>query len=102
MPIFEGWNPDGWIFKVERFFSAHRMIEEKMEVVAISLDGETLAWFQWEESWRLIMNWGELKTRLLGRFRKPRRAPYVSNFCRYDRRGRFGTTSVPSRVWWQQ
>ena len=27
MPIFEGWNPEGWVFRVERFFAAHGMSE---------------------------------------------------------------------------
>ena len=55
MPTFEGWNPKGWIFRMERFFVAHRMSkEEKITAVTISLDGEALAWFQWEESRRPI------------------------------------------------
>ena len=49
--IFEGWNPEGWIFWVERFFLANKMTEEeKMEAATISLDGETLVGFQWEEN----------------------------------------------------
>ena len=44
MPIFEGWNPEGWIFCVERFFLWHGMTEEEKLVAAtISLDGEALA-----------------------------------------------------------
>ena len=42
--------------------------EEKMTVATISLDGEALAWFQWEESYCLIQGCGELKTRLLDCF----------------------------------
>ena len=42
---------------MERFFSTHEMTEdEKMEATATGLDGEALAWFQWEESRRSIMN----------------------------------------------
>ena len=32
--------------------------EEKLAVAVISLDGEALAWFQWEESHRSILSWG--------------------------------------------
>ena len=39
-----------------------------MTATTISLDGEALAWFQWEETRRPIKCWGELKTRLLDRF----------------------------------
>ena len=54
---------------MERFFAAHRMSEEeKMIAATISLDGEALAWFQWEESRRPIQCWGQLKKHLLDRF----------------------------------
>ena len=69
MPIFKGWNPEGWIFHVERFFLTHGMMEEeKIAGAIISLDGEALAWFQWEDGHHPILNWGELKARLLNRF----------------------------------
>ena len=70
MPILEGWNPEGWIFHVERFFLTHGMMEkEKIAVAIISLDGEALAWFQWQDGHRPILNFGELKACLLDRFR---------------------------------
>ena len=38
-PIFEGWNPEGWIFCLERFFLGHGMTEKKKLVAeTISLD----------------------------------------------------------------
>ena len=44
MPIFEGWNPKGWIFCMEQFFQGHGMTEEEKLVAAtISFDGEALA-----------------------------------------------------------
>ena len=50
MPIFEGWNPEGWIFCIEQFFQGHGMTEgEKLVAATISLDGEALAWFQCED-----------------------------------------------------
>lgn len=47
MPIFEGWNLDGWIFRVERFFTAHQMSKDEkiLATTTISLYGEALAWF---------------------------------------------------------
>ena len=69
MLIFESGNLEGWIFRVERFFSAHRMSkQEKMTAASISLDGEALAWFQWEDGRWPIRNWGELRACLHDRF----------------------------------
>ena len=48
---------------------AHGMTEgEKIIVATINLDGEALAWFQWEESRSPIQSWVEFKGRLLDRF----------------------------------
>ena len=69
MPFSEGWNSEGWEFRVERFFVAHGMLEEeKLAVATISVDGEALAWFQWEEGHRPVQSWMESKPRLLDRF----------------------------------
>ncbi|POO04175.1 hypothetical protein TorRG33x02_004790 [Trema orientale] len=42
---------------------------EKLEVVAVCMDGEALAWFQWEDGRRPIRSWAELKLMFLERFR---------------------------------
>ena len=53
------------------FFLTHGMTEEeKIAATIINLDGEALAWFQWEDGHRPILNWGELKVHLLDRFRR--------------------------------
>lgn len=45
--MYDGTEPNGWIFKVERYFGVNRMTEEeKME--ALVMDGEALVWFKWE------------------------------------------------------
>ncbi|KAL2466243.1 hypothetical protein Adt_42094 [Abeliophyllum distichum] len=70
MPVFTGEDPDGWIFRAERYFAINRMTEElKLEAVVVCFEGESLAWYQWEEKRRPIRNWEELKARLLRRFR---------------------------------
>ena len=58
-----------------------------MEATATGLDGEALAWFQWEESRRSIMNWGELKTRLLGRFRQTQEGTLCDQFLSLRQEG---------------
>ena len=69
MPIFEGWNPEGWVFRVECFFAAHGMSKgEKLAATTISLEWEALTWFQWEEGRHSVQNWMEFKAWLLDRF----------------------------------
>lgn len=62
MPIFEGTDPDGWILRIERYFSFYRLTEtEKLEAVVVGLEGDALRWFQWENKRRPIRRWDELR-----------------------------------------
>ncbi|KAK1357636.1 hypothetical protein POM88_050892 [Heracleum sosnowskyi] len=50
MPIFDGTDPDGWIFRVERYFMFYRLTESEMlEAVAVALEVNALRWYQWEQ-----------------------------------------------------
>ena len=70
LPLFFGDNPDGWVFRVERFYLLNRLSEaEMLEAAIIGLDGDALTWFQWENSRRRITSWALLKHLLLLRFR---------------------------------
>ena len=43
LPMFVGANPDGWIFRAERYFSFYNLTEEeKIEFAVLSLDGDAL------------------------------------------------------------
>lgn len=69
LPVFEGENPDGWVFRAERYFLMNAMFKmEKVEATAICFDSDALAWYQWADGWRPFSNWYELKM-LLERFR---------------------------------
>lgn len=57
MPVFNGTEPDGQIFRVERYFGINRMSkEERMEAAVVCMDGEALVWLKWEENRRSILN----------------------------------------------
>lgn len=70
LPIFDGSNPDGWILRAERYFHFYRLgDEEALEAAVVSLDGDALLWYQWENGRRPIRNWAELKGMLFRQFR---------------------------------
>lgn len=69
MPTFNGEDPLEWTFKAERYFSMNHYEEaERMEAVAVCMEGKALNWFQWVESQGLIHSWTEFKTALVARF----------------------------------
>lgn len=70
MPVFEGIDPDGWLLRIERYFSFYRMTEaEKLEAVVVALEGDALRWYQWEHKRRPIRRWEELREFMLRQFR---------------------------------
>ncbi|KAF7825234.1 1-phosphatidylinositol-3-phosphate 5-kinase [Senna tora] len=71
IPLFDGDEAIGWFFKVERYFSLNQMQEgEKLEAVAVCMEGKVLNWLQWLETRMNIQSWSEFKKELLCRFHK--------------------------------
>uniref|UniRef100_A0A1S8ADV7 Aminoacyl-tRNA ligase n=1 Tax=Citrus limon TaxID=2708 RepID=A0A1S8ADV7_CITLI len=69
MPIFEGEDAYGWVYRAERYFAINGLSErEKLMAAALCLEGKALAWFQWREQRQPMRSWGEFKDRLLERF----------------------------------
>ncbi|XP_024017591.1 uncharacterized protein LOC112090471 [Morus notabilis] len=81
MPVFDGENPDGWIFRAERYFSLNRLTDrEKLDVAVVSLEGEALAWFQWEDRRWAVRDWTELKRKVLERFHSTQEGTLCEKF----------------------
>ena len=50
MPIFGGDNPEGWVFRAERYFHLNQLTEgEKLLAASVYLDRDVLTWFGWRE-----------------------------------------------------
>lgn len=65
-PIFGGDDPDGWLFRMEQFFSINRCSDkEKLITSGIWLEGDALLWFQWQNGRRPFHNWSEFRVALL-------------------------------------
>ncbi|EXB66634.1 hypothetical protein L484_024931 [Morus notabilis] len=88
MPLFEGDNPEGWLFRVERYFSVNRLTEEdKLSAAAICFKGDALAWFQWEDGRNPVRSWLELKRKLLDRFRSSQEGTALDKFLAIQQKG---------------
>lgn len=70
MSLFEGSDPDGWILRVEKYFTVCRLTEEeKVDVAVVAMEGDALKWYQWENGRTLVRSWPDLKARILHQFR---------------------------------
>ncbi|KAF7831606.1 Retrotransposable element Tf2 [Senna tora] len=67
--IFNGEDPIGWLFRVERYFIVNAIPgEEKLDAVVVCMEGKALNWLQWLKVRKPVQSWGEFKTELLRRF----------------------------------
>lgn len=106
LPLFDGGGPDGWIFRAERYFSINQMVEEeKLEATTMCLEGEALAWFQWEKKRRKLQSWEDLKLLILERFRPSHEGTLEEKFLALRQEGsvreywrHFETLAVPLDV----
>ncbi|KAA0050168.1 transposon Tf2-1 polyprotein isoform X1 [Cucumis melo var. makuwa] len=83
MPVFNGEDPDAWLFRVDRYFQIHKLTDlEKMTMATISFKGLTLNWYRAQEERDKFKNWLDLKERLLIRFRSVREGSICGQFLR--------------------
>ena len=83
MPIFNGDDPDSWLFRAERYFQIHKLTDfEKMTVATISFEGPALNWYRSQEERDKFADWANLKERVLIRFRSTREGSLYGRFLR--------------------
>lgn len=67
--MFDGDNPNGWIYKCGRFFSENGIVnEEKVGLASIHLEGKALEWFQGYEAGNKEFTWDQFSHEVILRF----------------------------------
>ncbi|KAI0520439.1 hypothetical protein KFK09_007914 [Dendrobium nobile] len=88
MPIFEGEDAYGWIYKVERYFAFNGLTEEeKLTAAGLCLEGKALSWFQWRDQRRPIRNWREFKDCIIERFQTDQGGDFYEQFFALTQEG---------------
>ncbi|PWA70289.1 Ankyrin repeat-containing protein [Artemisia annua] len=81
MPIFEGDDAHGWIYRVELYFEVQGVIRrERLRAAALCLEGEALAWYRWYEQQEPFESWDHLKEELLDRFQVTKEGDLYQQF----------------------
>ncbi|KAL1224598.1 hypothetical protein V5N11_000928 [Cardamine amara subsp. amara] len=73
LPLYEGTNPEDWLFRVEKCFVMNRTNEsEKLNQTLACLIGTTITWWIYSQDRERIENWKEFKDKFKIRFRPSR------------------------------
>ncbi|XP_061346531.1 uncharacterized protein LOC133292167 [Gastrolobium bilobum] len=68
-PIFNGTDPNGWIFRTELYFGLQQVPENiKVRLAGMKMEGLASPWFQWLFSGGSIHAWEDLKIAVRQRF----------------------------------
>ncbi|GJW60699.1 hypothetical protein Tco_0110034 [Tanacetum coccineum] len=71
MPLFDGEDAYGWIYRVERYFEIQEHPQqEQLRASALCMEGEALSWYRWSEGRTPFHSWDGFKRRLLIRFQQ--------------------------------
>ncbi|KAJ9536073.1 hypothetical protein OSB04_un000758 [Centaurea solstitialis] len=88
IPIFNGADVHGWIYKVERYFEFHKFgKKDQLRAVAICLEGAALIWFRWNDAKKPFRSWEGFKRRLLERFQASREGSVQEQFLDIQQTG---------------
>ncbi|XP_071714502.1 uncharacterized protein [Rutidosis leptorrhynchoides] len=88
MPVFEGEDAYGWIYRVERYFEVQGIPpQEQLRAAAICMEGEALSWYRWRENRTLFYSWDGFKRRLLIRFNQSQGGNLYEQFLAIKQEG---------------
>lgn len=68
-PVFNGTDPEGWIFKAEQYFSLVGVQEaKKVSMAAVHLEGDSISWYRWISSSLGQLTWEQFSHTIRARF----------------------------------
>ncbi|XP_026399607.1 uncharacterized protein LOC113295489 [Papaver somniferum] len=86
-PVFDGDDPDGWIFQEDQYFLWHSIANNlKVNLAAAHLKGEANDWFRWKRTQQQILTWVTFCTLLRERFQKTFVDPKIA-ICTIKQKG---------------
>ncbi|TYJ98044.1 retrotransposon protein [Cucumis melo var. makuwa] len=72
IPVFNGENPETWIYRAEHYFDINELVdEEKVKVAVVSFGPDEVNWFRWSNNRKKVKTWEDLKRRMFEHFKSP-------------------------------
>lgn len=88
LPIYDGQNPDDWVFRVEKCFVVNQTPEEeKMELALACMKGCAVTWLRIVQDREDLSTWKDFKEKLKKRFRPTRGGTVIGQMLRLKHTG---------------
>ena len=89
MPLFDGEDAYGWVYRVERYFDIQGLTTtgERLRAAVLCMEGQALAWYRWSEGRNPFRHWEDLKARLLERFQPSQEGGLYEQFLAIRQEG---------------
>ncbi|GKA76409.1 ankyrin repeat-containing protein [Tanacetum coccineum] len=81
MPIFEGKDAYGWIYRMEQYFHIQGIeATDQLTAAELCLEGQALSWYPWSDGRTPFRSWENFKRRLLHRFQQSQESSLYEQF----------------------
>ncbi|GKB04622.1 ankyrin repeat-containing protein [Tanacetum coccineum] len=80
MPIFEGEDAYGWIYRMDRYFHIQGIEATELTAAELCLKGQALSWYRWSDGRTPFRSWENFKRRLLDRFQQSQEGSLYEQF----------------------
>ncbi|XP_023633382.1 uncharacterized protein LOC111829008 [Capsella rubella] len=88
LPVYEGQNPEDWIFRAEKCFRVNQTPEEEKHELALAvMKGPAVTWIRNNENRVDLTDWKDFKDKLKKRFRPTRGGTIVSQLLKLKQTG---------------
>ncbi|CAA7049796.1 unnamed protein product [Microthlaspi erraticum] len=88
LPLYEGSNPDDWLFRMEKCFGMNNVPEsEKLEQALTCLTGAAVTWWRFSQEREHISTWKDFRDKFKVRFKPSRGSASVDRFLSMTQKG---------------
>ncbi|KAA0054184.1 retrotransposon protein [Cucumis melo var. makuwa] len=91
IPVFNGENPETWIYRAEHYFDINELADEdKVKVAVVGFGSDEVNWFCWSNNRKKVKSWEDLKRRMFEHFKTPGEGSLGARLIRIKQDGGYG------------
>lgn len=91
MSIYNGMNPESWVYPAEHFFEINDFAKsEKVKIAVVSFGQDEVDWFRWNNNRKKITSWEDLKQKMFDHFQPTGKGSLGARLIHIQQDGSYG------------